>query len=1010
MGRHFRRQAVEIRKGENRSVTSLTNAFSNADGKPSVPDFNVEDSERPPHDGEYVGTIEVVVLRCHPSDKRPVIGNQTSSDESSDDDEMSTPGRFDGASDHQPEPTPKPKSRSRAQIFGLDGTWDNWGPPPPPVDEPNNIQMTSENTGTWNPVGQESKNSKALEKTTRWAKRSESRDHFQSDFQKRGSPAGSERGRFGQHRSSTDQENAPPLKIRGGGPGSYSVASSEAMRNWNRGPGALKEWTQGDAPSKGSGEPPAAFDPWTGNLPMGDFTNEDETKLRAQVGAWGTPNETTNMPGSKKGSKKGSVVSGNPAPIPGAWGESNDQDLGKKDDWGDDWGDTNDQNPGNGGDDWGGAGNGNAQDNDDWNAGGDQSRNENDDWNNNGGASGWDAPNDDEKKDDGAWDPPHHTSNGNTNDWKGNENSNAKKNDDWGAIADNDTKQNGGWEATAGNDAQLGNSWGGDNGQQTDDWGGDDTKQVTAGAEDTEKDNKPTSNQQAASGEKAGSTLSFGNSRAKGPKPASKAGSKSKPALVGTKAVSSASNKKPRTFDWLKPSLEKVSNASGPPAAVKKASMPGTWAPPVTSPHQEEPKPVSAQVQPIFSITKPPKPKPYWSKWRNPNAIAEADMEAEQASHSPEELEEEEPIYSIPAEIAQRNMMSHQVRPGRPAAYTHKRNKPKYMDTHEKPYAVFLFKYRDRSIISRMLKIPTITEPVVDEKARLASLSKQELIDELVKTKSKLSMVESDSSAGQATFVKKLDEKLRTFETGKEDVVPAVGDWVNTTSPTHGQGLGNAGEWGNGDSGKGNGGLDSGNGNGNGNETNKTNGGDWSGNGNKHDTTNVNGGGESWNGNGDNNANEKSDWDNNGNVEVSNGAEENGNAGDDWGTTDHANGAGKKDDHGWGGGNDNDEGGGGDWSKNDNTGETNVGDDWGNGNRDAKAGDDWGDDNEGSGDKGGDSWDNGGGGGGGDGGWGGNDEKKDEGHGNGNGNGDTGGDAAWGADTGGGGGGGGGGW
>ena len=949
-----------------------------------VPDLNVEDSERPPHDGEYVGTIEVVVLRCHPSDQRPIIGNETISDESSDSDEVSTPGRFDGASDHQHEPTRKSKSRCRTQIFDLDGSWDKWGAPPPPIDEPKKgkIEMTSETTGIWNPVGQESKSSNALEKTTRWAKRSESRDHFQSDFQKRGSPAGSERGRFGQPRSIGDQENAAPLNISGG-PGSYSIASSEAMRNWNREPTASKEWTQGDAPSKGNGGPPAAFDPWTANLPLGDFTNENEPKPRDQVGAWGTRNETTNMRGSKKGSKKGLVVSGNPAPVPGTWGESNDQDQGKKDDWGG----IDTQNPANSGDDWGGAGNANAQDNEKWNAGGDQSRNEIDDWNNNGGASNWDAPKNDEKKDDGAWDPPHHTANGNNNDWGGNENSNAKQNDEWGATDDNDTKQNDGWGAITGNNAQLGNSWEADTVQQTDAWGGDNTKQVTAGAKDTEKDNKPTSDHQAARGKKAGSTLSFGNSKAKGPKPASKAGSQIKPALVGTKAASLTSNKKSLTFDWLKPSLEKVSNASGLPATVKKASMPGAWASPVTSPNQGEPKPVAAQVAPTYSIPTPPKPKPYWSKWRNPDTTAEAELEADQEP-SPEELEE--PIYSIPAEVAQRNMMSHQVRPGRPAAYTHKRNKPKYMDTHESPYAVFLFKYRDKEIIEQMLKT-TITEPEVEEKARLASLSKHELIDELIKTKSKLSLAESDSS-GQATFVKKLDEKLRKVEASKEDV-PAIDDWVKTTNPTDGQGLGNAGEWGHNETQKGNGGGDLGNGN----EMNATNGGDWGGNGNQHGNTNGNGG-ESWGGNGDNHANGKSDWDNNGHVEASNGAEESGNTGNDWGATDENKAGNEKDDNDWGG---NDNGGGGDWSNNNNndSGDPNFAGDRGNDNRDAKAGNDWGNDNEGGSAKGGDSWDNSGGGG--DGGWGGNDEKKDEGNGSGN----AGGDGSWGADTGGGGGG-----
>lgn len=835
------------------------------------------------------------------------------------------------------------------------------------------IEMTSENTGTWNPVGQQPKSSIALEKTKRWDKRSESRDHFQSDFQKRGSPAGSQRGRSGQPPSITVQENAPPLNIRGGGPGSYSIASSEAMRNWNCGPPAVKEWTQVDAPSNGNGGLPAAFDPWTANIPTGDLTNEAETKPQTQVGAWGTGNETKNKPGSKKGSKKDSIISRNPDLVPGAWGETNDQDQAKNDDWGGaddqnqgnngvDWGTSGDT--GNGGDDWGGAGNANAQNKDEWNAGGDPSQEENDAWNNNYGASSWDAPNHGKKKDDGAGVPSNDIPNGNNDGWGGNENNDRNQNVKWRATDNNDTKQNNGWRAITGNDAHQGNSWGGDNGQQTDTWGGADTKQVTTGAKDPEKENKPASNQKAASGENAGSTLSFGNSRAKGPKPASKAGSQGKPASVKPKATSVTSNKKPSIFDWQKPSPEKISNAFGLPVAVKKASVPGAWPTPVASPQQGEPKPVAAQVPSTFSMSSPPKPKPYWSKWRNPTTIAEAEMEEEQAP-PPEELEE--PVYSIPAEVAQRNMMSHQIRPGRPAAYTHKRNKPKYMDTHESPYAVFLFKYRDREIIEHMLET-TITEPEADEKARLASLSKQELIGELMKTKSKLSVVESDSS-GQATFVKKLDEKLRKLETSKEDV-PAVGDWVNTTSPTNGQGIGNAGEWGNDNTQKGNGGGDSGKRN----ETTNNNGGDWAGNENSNHNTNGNGGG-SWGGNGDGNANDKSDWDKNKNGEVSNGAGESGNGGNDWGTTNQNDWGDKIDDNGWGG---NDAGGRGDWSNN--NGDTKSTGDWGNDNRDTKVADSWGYDYEGGNDKGGDSWNNNRGGG--DGGWGGNDDKKDEGNGN----------------------------
>ena len=168
MGRDFRGEAVEIRKGDDRLVRTLTKKFSIAKVKFPAPDSNVEDSERPPHDGEYVGTIEVVVLRCHPSDKQPIIADETTtSDESSDRNGPSIPRGFDGANDSQPESKPRSKSGCRAQVIGLDGAWDDWGPPPPPLDEPKKgkIEMSSENTGTWNPVGQEFKSSNALEKT-----------------------------------------------------------------------------------------------------------------------------------------------------------------------------------------------------------------------------------------------------------------------------------------------------------------------------------------------------------------------------------------------------------------------------------------------------------------------------------------------------------------------------------------------------------------------------------------------------------------------------------------------------------------------------------------------------------------------------------------------------------------------------------------------------------------------------------------------------------------------------
>lgn len=970
MGWHFRGKAVEVRQSEDRSVGILPNDIPIANADSLVPDSNVGIIERPPHDGEYIGMIEVVVLRCHSCDKRPVTGNATFSDESTDGNEPSTPGVSDGASDSRPLSEPKSKPVCRAQLFGLDGGWDDWGPPPPPLDEPSmgRIEMTSENTGIWNPVGQESTRSNALEKTTRWDKRSESRDHFQSDFQKRGSPAGSQRGRSDQFRSITDQEPAPSLNLRGEGPGSYSVASSEAMRNWNRGPPAQNEWTQKDAPSARNGGLPAAFDPWTANLPTGGFTNEAETKSQTEVGAWGTENETKNNPEIGKGSNKDSVVS------------RNHQNQGSN---GDDWGIYRDTADGD--DDWGGTGIANAQNNNERNGGGHQSQESNNNWNNDVGASSWDAPNNYTKKDDGAWDPPNNISNGDNDNWGGNEKNDTKKKGEWGPIEDKDPKRNDDWGATTGNDAQQGKDWGGDTAQQTDTWGGDDKKHVTTGAKDPEKGSQPTSFQQATRREKTRSTLSFGNSRAKGPKPASKAGSQSKPVSVNTKAASMASNNQPFTFDWLKPSLEKTIGASSPPFAVQKAFVPGVLASPVASVEKGAPKPVAPQIPPTFSISTPLKPKPYWQKWRNPNTTAEVEMEEEQALS----LEEpEEPVYNISAAVAQRNMMSHQVRPGRPAPYTHRRNKPRYMDTHESPYAVFLFKYRGKEIIEHMLKT-TVAEPEVDEKARLASLSKQELIDELMRTKSKLSLVESSSSE-QATCVKKLDEKLSKLDIGEEEV-PAIGDWVNTTSPTNGQGIGNVGGWGNNVTQKGKGRGGSGKG------------GDTRGDCGRNEVSNghANGnGGERWDGNGSSMANGRSDWTNDGNGEASNRVEENGNGGTDWAATDQDNGRDENDDNG---GSKNLNGGDGEWSNKNKNNDNNdkSADDWGNNNSnngDTRVADDRGDNNKGSNAKEGGSWNNSWGRV--DGGWCGNDSKKVEG----NGSGDADGEKLWGADSSGGGG------
>ena len=83
--------------------------------------------------------------------------------------------------------------------------------------------------------------------------------------------------------------------------------------------------------------------------------------------------------------------------------------------------------------------------------------------------------------------------------------------------------------------------------------------------------------------------------------------------------------------------------------------------------------------------------KPHWST--NSKSSASSRGTAGDG-YSDAYLGPEESLYTIPEEIVQRKFMSHQVHQGKPVLYAHKTAKPKYMDSHESPYAVFVFNYR----------------------------------------------------------------------------------------------------------------------------------------------------------------------------------------------------------------------------------------------------------------------------------------------------------------------------
>ena len=143
------------------------------------------------------------------------------------------------------------------------------------------------------------------------------------------------------------------------------------------------------------------------------------------------------------------------------------------------------------------------------------------------------------------------------------------------------------------------------------------------------------------------------------------------------------------------------------------------------------------------SMPVPLQPKPYWSIWKpepEPNAngpLQESDVA-------------EGPIYSVPAETAQRQMMSHQVLMSKPTKYVHRTSRPMYIDTHDNPYAAFTFHYKSRGAHLYVLgrrKLTNLSDALekllgvslghseYDEKQRLDRLSKEELIQEVMKAK-----------------------------------------------------------------------------------------------------------------------------------------------------------------------------------------------------------------------------------------------------------------------------------
>ncbi len=589
------------------------------------------------------------------------------------------------------------------------GSWGAWDNPSSPKEKPKmgKIKMLNETEGIMHP----STSNEPIKNARHGSKRSVSRDNFRSDWK----VDGSERGRSRQPRSKTNSPTSPTMKIRGGGPGSYTVGSPGGGRtsptvviNIAAGPPPPRDWmAEAKAEKEGKGKagtykpptPPVANDPWTMNIPVDDYSKEAENHTAGSNWDWGAANN------EQKKDESGSQV-------PGGWEDWNEQTEGKDDrtNSNDNWGTTNAQN----------------KSNEDWGATADKKTY--DDWDNTGGGDDWNVTNDDAQKNDDSW---------------GNDNKDTHQNDNWGNDNNDTAKQDDAWDAGNGdNDKKNDDNWGNKN-QQFESWDNTNTRDFDEPNKENEKEKetekekekkKPVFSFGSPKGkkEKKQSTFGFGNTKVKNQSPKDSKDAKDElKAEAQIKAESVKSNKQNANAGRAKSPSKKGSSDTLTPDGK---AVPGSWSPKAQS-RKETSKaggPTTAKPPSVFSLSSPPQPKPYWSMWKGVDKFEEPIEEEDPPVH--ETLDS--PLYSVPSEVAKRNNTSHQVRPGKPAAYAHKTGTPKYMDTQENPYAAFVFMYRDKEIIEAMLET-TIDEPEEVEKQRLVSLSKDELVEELMKMKEK---------------------------------------------------------------------------------------------------------------------------------------------------------------------------------------------------------------------------------------------------------------------------------
>ena len=799
-----------------------------ADTVIAVPGSNNDVDENLPHNGDFVGTIEVVVLRCCPPRTASIGSAETLVDQALPSPRKTTAAKKGRSTkpkpklkpETQPESKSKTKRKYKHRTFGLDGAWDdpspsqppngkpkkakpdpwdNWSFPPLSTDDPGNkdtegqanpsepsvgtVKMTSASEGIYQPVNGGKKvgsESGAFQGSSKGIPRSVAQNGWHWGSSRAGSQAGTDKAsqpvapRTAETEASQQTPNS--MHLRGGGSRTQSVKSHDSNGHrsplvvnnsivyngvgtpppLNAGPPAARNfWANMDAKQKAKAAPSAASKPVPEIDPWGDLPPLDKINGAAADSGPSVKDKVDNWEATGSG-------------MPGSWDTTNEAQNSN-----DPWKTSNDA-PQNNDDGWPDTDNSAAvQDNDQNGA----------TFNNTGETSGWNSQ--DQPQENGeSW-----------NNFGGQAN-NVTNSNDWNDNSYDQNQQQESWEG------QNGSNHVGPNGWNMDD------------ADNTQ--NKGTELAEKAAPARAASRKAQNrnkNKKNKNRKPAQPGGSEPEPAGEPSSGNTQATLSKPKGkgsfFGWLNPSQNEVAEDSKEPDKIERISTPSPHQPSAPrSKKQRSPKMAESvaqevkelaqgveelggsQDQPSLSILTAPGAKPYWSTWNS-----EETLPTTEAVDVDEDVEA--PVYDIPADVAERNKLSHQIRPSVPTKYSHKITRPKYLDTHENPYAVFVFHYRDREIVEQVLNA-SIAEPEQDEKSRLLTLPKDLLVDELIKAKSQDSSNGTSGSRksrdSKATYKSNpwgvtsgpnasvLTEKLSKLEGSKAPTPERIGGWLNTAN------------------------------------------------------------------------------------------------------------------------------------------------------------------------------------------------------------------------------------